>query len=61
LAALATSPSVLILNDWKVTDAGLKTLANVTSLKVLDLLGTQVTDAGVKELQNALPSCNIVR
>ena len=61
LAALHRSPTVLILNNWQVTDAGLTSLVNLTSLRVIDLLGTQVTGAGVKKLQDALPSCNIIR
>ena len=42
-----------------MTDAGLKTLADLRGLKKLDLGKTEVTDAGVAELQRALPDCEI--
>src|SRR5205807_9707683 len=44
----------------KVTDAGLKELADLKQLTWLDFTGTKVTNAGVKELQAALrqPSKN---
>ena len=38
------------LTFTKVTDAGLKELADSRALQELDLHGTKVTDAGLKEL-----------
>ncbi len=38
------------LSFKKVTDAGLKNLADLKNLQSLDLSRTQVTDAGVKDL-----------
>ncbi|VTR97788.1 leucine-rich repeat domain-containing protein [Tuwongella immobilis] len=44
------SPFGLNLGIARVTNAGLKVLAGLTSLTVLDLFDSQVTDAGLKEL-----------
>jgi internalin A len=43
-------PFGLCLNLTKMTDVGLKELAELKSLQALYLAGTQVTDAGLKEL-----------
>ena len=52
-------PSQLYLSEWKITDAGLIHLKQLTNLKRLDLIGTKITDAGVADLQMALPNCEI--
>ena len=44
---------------WRITDAGMVQLKELTSLEPLTLSETQVTDAGVAELQQALPDCKI--
>src|SRR5437764_2879127 len=43
---------VVYLGASKVTDAGLKELADLTSLQTLLLDSTDVTDAGLKELSS---------
>jgi len=43
-------PTKLNLSYWRITDAGLQTLADLTSLQELNLCGTQVTDDGLKVL-----------
>ena len=50
---------IIILEDTKITDAGLAHLKGLTKLQKLDLYGTKVTYAGVKKLQQALPKCGI--
>ena len=42
--------TVLALDFTKITDAGLKELANLQKLKVLELSSTEITDAGLKEV-----------
>ena len=51
----------LSISGTKVTDAGLKELAGLTSLQTLVLNDTEVTDAGIAELRKALPDCRIIR
>jgi hypothetical protein len=51
---------VLNLYGTRVSDAGLKHLAGLSSLKELDLTGTQVTADGVAALHKALPNCKTV-
>ena len=41
----------LDLSSTKVTDAGLKVLANFTRLQVLDVRNTKVTKGGVERLE----------
>src|SRR5437764_14712830 len=42
----------VVLEDTKVTDAGLKDLKDLKSLESLNLFNTKVTDAGLKELKD---------
>ena len=49
----------LVLDDTKITDAGLKEVAKLQQLKGLDLFDTKVTKVGVTELKKALPKCAI--
>ena len=50
----------LDLREAKITNAGLKTLARMTSLKTVALNGARgISRAGVDELQKALPGCRI--
>jgi len=44
------STSILVLEGWNLTDAGLKELAGLNGLEELYLSGPQITDAGLKEL-----------
>ena len=58
LAAIE-SPTTLRLYGWRITDSGLKALADCKKLKELHLVSTQATEAGVAELRKALPGCLI--
>ena len=58
LAAVEPSATLRLIG-WRITDAGLVHLKELTSLETLTLSETQVTDAGVAELQQALPDCKI--
>jgi len=40
----------LRVSETKVTDAGMDTIAKMTSLESLNLYGTEVTDAGLQKL-----------
>jgi Leucine-rich repeat (LRR) protein len=50
LTALDGLTSLMLPNNWRITDAGAKHLAQLPSLQQLDLYGTRVGDAGLKEL-----------
>jgi hypothetical protein len=52
---------MLYLDDTKVTDAGLKSLAGSKQLEVLTLYRTKVTDRGAANLKKALSELKIVR
>jgi hypothetical protein len=49
----------LVLNNTKVTDAGMVHLQKMARLKTLDLSNTKVTDAAAAKLQKSLPNCRI--
>lgn len=51
----------LVLWDTKITDAGLKHLAEMKSLQRLHLRRTEVTPQGIASLQKLLPSLSISR
>jgi internalin A len=38
------------INDFSISDSGLKELVGLKQLQSLELMGTQVTDTGLKEL-----------
>jgi serine/threonine protein kinase len=56
----ALSNLALTSGKERITDAGLKHLAECPGLRRLNLADTRVTDAGVKELSAKLPLCEIV-
>jgi len=49
----------LYLNRTKISDAGLKQLAELQQLEWIYLSDTQVTKAGFAELKKALPNCAV--
>jgi len=53
--------SKLWLNDTQITDAGLKSLADLAPrLAMLDIRGTRVSRRTVDEFQRKLPECRII-
>lgn len=52
--------TTLDVSNSLVSDAGLKTLAELKNLKKLDAQHTSTTAAGVAELKKALPECEVI-
>jgi hypothetical protein len=50
---------MVVLENTKVTDAGLEHLKEMASLRHLSVKGAKVTEAGAKKLAAALPLCRI--
>ena len=53
------SLTLLDLGGTKITDAGLKEVAEMKQLAILRLKNNKLTNAGVAHLQKALPKCKI--
>ena len=57
----AKRPKGLLLDNTKITDAGLAHLAGLPKLQFLGLGGTKVTDEGFKNLRKSLPKLEVAR
>ena len=66
LESLSNSPQLTKLiafqtknGGGKITDEGIKHLANIKTLKYVNISGNLVTEIGVNALQQALPDCKV--
>jgi internalin A len=53
--------TTLALNETRITEAGLKEIAELKRLTLLNIHGTRITGAGMKQLQQSLPNLNIIQ